>query len=556
MIAGVIPEFRWGADFAQAWRPAYPVDAVRYFDRPRVVERTVTLAGVEDAWIAGTDYLVAGRVRWMGRGQFASDAGFAGLVRAARDGAVRCYPDPVTAPDWFVPCYVENVDAIAPEPEPDLTMSAEVTLRGASGATVSPVWLTLAPANTTGVTLTRSGDGRFYDHSAGLLRTAGTNGLRTSWRRTNAGRWESGLLIEGNSTNRLLRSEDATTTWFLDGVTVTANAGTAPDGTVTMDRLAETATTGPHRIIQTYTGTANTVQLLSAYVRRVNGRDWAILVLDGGTDANRLQVSFNLATGTVGTATTEGTGSGPRGWMEPTADGAWRLYLAGSPATGTTTYRASVGLASADNTISYTGATANTALVWGMQAQDNEGFIGSYIPTTTAAASRNGDVFSRTLVGTAVAAPRVLTAYHRGILTNPWPYFPASGYPMVLGDGGGTANVGLGKTGAAAVGAFAQAGGAVVFANVTIADPVVGDVIELMATLLPSGVVVATVSVNGGTPATGTSAVPTFNLLNRAWGDQALRTIGGPFPWLATHTLVLAGTRTLAECRAFAGVSA
>lgn len=555
MIAGVIPEFRWGVGFAQAWRPAYPVDGVRYWDRPRTVDRVVTLTGVEDAWITGTDYYASGRVRWLGRGQYAADAGFAGLVRAAREGAVRLYPDPATAPDWFVSVYVEGVDEVTPEAEADFTMASDLTVRGVSGATVAPAWLAMGPGLATGVTLTRSTTGTQWNHSSGLLELAASNTIRTSWRRTSAGRWESGWLIEGSGTNRLLRSEDFTTTWTLDGVTVSANQRTAPDGASTGDQLVETATLSGHRAIQSYTGTINTAQLLSCYVQR-GTRDWCLLALDGGSDTNRVIAWFNLRTGVVGTVSNQGTGSGATAWMEPASPGWWRVYLTGVPATGVTTFRASVGGASADNVISYTGTTGNSLFAWGAQVEDNVGYPSSYYGTVGSTATRGADTFARTLTGTPIAnGPRPLTVYHRGVLLAPWGQFPSAGYPVVVGDAGTTLNLGVGKVGASTAGGYLQCTGVTAFAAPVVGTPVPGDVLEFALALRADWSVSAAVAINHGVPATATSATLDREIGGLAWGAQSIQPVGGPLPWLYGPTVIAAGVRSLPEMRALAGVA-
>ena len=46
-----------------------------------------------------------------------------------------------------------------------------------------------------------------------------------------------GYLAEKASTNLALQSEDFTTSWTAQNVTVAANVAVAPDGTTTMDRL-------------------------------------------------------------------------------------------------------------------------------------------------------------------------------------------------------------------------------------------------------------------------------------------------------------------------------
>jgi hypothetical protein len=81
-----------------------------------------------------------------------------------------------------------------------------------------------------------------------------------------------GVLVEPQSINLCLWSEDFTQSgdWVpnLDP-TVTANTGTAPDGTQTADRLRAGATGG--QIQQVISGTSGTTYTVSFYIRRITG---------------------------------------------------------------------------------------------------------------------------------------------------------------------------------------------------------------------------------------------------------------------------------------------
>ena len=81
-----------------------------------------------------------------------------------------------------------------------------------------------------------------------------------------------GVLVEPQSVNLCLWSEDFTQSgdWVpnLDP-TVTANTGTAPDGTQTADRLRAGATGG--QIQQAISGTSGTTYTVSFYIRRITG---------------------------------------------------------------------------------------------------------------------------------------------------------------------------------------------------------------------------------------------------------------------------------------------
>ena len=87
--------------------------------------------------------------------------------------------------------------------------------------------------------------------------------------------------------------------WFKDGVTITSNSITAPNGTLTADSLIENTANSQH-----YVGVTSGLTLtaapytISAYLKKAN-RDWASLGLYNGTDSKNAW--FNLNTGTIGT---------------------------------------------------------------------------------------------------------------------------------------------------------------------------------------------------------------------------------------------------------------
>jgi hypothetical protein len=96
--------------------------------------------------------------------------------------------------------------------------------------------------NTTG-SITRSTTGTYFD-SAGVMQTAAINAVRIHH---NPDTKEFlGLLIENASTNLLTYSEQFdNAAWTKGGVSVTVNSATAPDGTLTADKIVITNTSDP-----------------------------------------------------------------------------------------------------------------------------------------------------------------------------------------------------------------------------------------------------------------------------------------------------------------------
>jgi hypothetical protein len=203
-----------------------------------------------------------------------------------------------------------------------------------------------------------------------------------------------GLLIEESVTNGLLQSELYTTTWQSSAVSITANATTSPSGLNNASKLTETATTA-HVIYQDVTRT-NVV--FSAYMKKaeriaaslkfwITGNNWLLCTfnLDAGT-------STAVFTGTGSTFTSTGSG------MENVGNGWYRCWIRATVPSNTSVQH-SVAINStptptrrADNGgEDYTAVTGNGLFIWGLQSEGFNRNPSSYIPTTTAAVTRNED---------------------------------------------------------------------------------------------------------------------------------------------------------------------
>ena len=153
--------------------------------------------------------------------------------------------------------------------------------------------------------------------------------------------------------NLLTYSEDfSNAAWVKDGATVSANAITAPDGTLTADAIVENAVTGSHRVYVSITTTANPTFYVCA---KKGTRNFLMLQDIGGAK----KAWFDLNTGVVGTAT-----AGVTSQISPLGGG-WYLCAASINATSSIYL---VEAADADNIATYAGVNGNTAIyVWGAQ---------------------------------------------------------------------------------------------------------------------------------------------------------------------------------------------
>jgi len=203
--------------------------------------------------------------------------------------------------------------------------------------------------------------------------------------------YSSGLLCENTGINRLWYSNvfDVTLSaavWVNVGLTVTANATTAPDGTLTASKLVETTANVQHMVIQSNT-TLSAMYTASVFVKAA---ERSILIFQCGGP----WTTFDLNTCEVGTIR-NGTATAK---IEVYANN-WRrviLTTALGAAVNPTTINFCTGTLAAP-VFTYAGTVGNGGYVWGAQLEDVTAAT-SYIPTTTGTGTRSA---------TALVYPRI-----------------------------------------------------------------------------------------------------------------------------------------------------
>jgi hypothetical protein len=186
------------------------------------------------------------------------------------------------------------------------------------------------------------------------------------------------LLLEKQSTNLVTYSEDfSNAAWTKFNASVTANDTTSPDGTQNADKLIENTANDEHVVYRAIDGTSKTF----SFYAKAAGRNWLAVLSNNGT-----YTYFNVSNGTLGTIAATSTAT-----IEDAGNGWYRCTVYNTHAT----YGAVMNLATANGTVVYTGNGTSGVYLWGAQTEASS-YPTSYIPTTSASATRVADACSKT----------------------------------------------------------------------------------------------------------------------------------------------------------------
>ena len=201
------------------------------------------------------------------------------------------------------------------------------------------------------------------------------------------------LLVEPQRTNSVLYSEDFTNVnWIPLNTTITTNATTSPDGNTTADKIIASAVSGDKLIYQLLVTTIGATYTTTVYFKSAQYTQAFIRL--GGISSNPY-VIYNLSTqaivSTTGLTSSSITSMG-NGWYKVTATavatgGIVAPNIMMLPATGYTL--------GGDNIPEFTGNGSDGGFIWGAQFEAGS-YPTSYIPTTSAAVTRNADLISKT----------------------------------------------------------------------------------------------------------------------------------------------------------------
>jgi hypothetical protein len=228
-----------------------------------------------------------------------------------------------------------------------------------------------------------------YVGSNGLIQTAAANTPRFDHHPVT--QQSLGLLIEETRTNILLHSENmGDAGWYKSGLTITANATTAPDGNTTADRLVESATALAKSIRQTTPGTVSIGKVVTAsFYIKPSGRTKAQIRFDnaGGAFSDEYGARFDL---TATTATPDAVQGVEAAVITDAGNGWYRCSISHTTNLDNGQIQSVITLMDDSWSNNYLGNGTSGLFVWGAQLEVGA-FATSYIPTTTAAATRVED---------------------------------------------------------------------------------------------------------------------------------------------------------------------
>lgn len=196
-----------------------------------------------------------------------------------------------------------------------------------------------------------------------------------------------GLLVEEQRTNLLTYSEQLgnVSAWVLDGTTITTDTIVAPDGTISADIM--TTTGGNRRTYRTVTKDASVITYTFSTYAKAYGYGTLRLYFDSGSSANRIEVTFNVSTGTISSvASAYGTFTNAGASIVSAGNGWYRCTLTGTSDTSTSV-RPHFQLIDV--------SSPSGVYIWGAQLEAGS-FPTSYIKTEASQVTRAADYAAMT----------------------------------------------------------------------------------------------------------------------------------------------------------------
>jgi hypothetical protein len=242
----------------------------------------------------------------------------------------------------------------------------------------------------------------------------------------------SGYQHEQAATNLLLRSSALdNAAWVKTGCTISATKVVGANGTLTAQKIEETAISSPHRVAQNLVKAASATLYVGSCELKRQERSWALLLGTNLAETAYVGRFVNLETGALGTAIQAGAyvATSPM-VVTPLANGVWRVALpfTTDAAAETNFY---VYSATGDGnfaSLSYLGVLGSGISCENMQLETGAQAT-SPIATTTVAVTRAQDLLGYTIP--AISGPITIVA----TFTPRWGVTGSTSGVMYLSDG-------------------------------------------------------------------------------------------------------------------------
>jgi len=171
-------------------------------------------------------------------------------------------------------------------------------------------------------------------------------------------------VIEDSCYNLALWSEDfANASWLKTQATITTNVITAPNGTLTADKLIENTGNTAHLVYREQTGTNGVAYTFSCYMKAAEKTNASIYLTDNV--AGNINTKINLTTG-VFTVNYEGSESWQNkvGTVTDAGNGWWRVSISGERNASGTIVGSSIYV---NDSTPYIGVNGSGIYIWGAQ---------------------------------------------------------------------------------------------------------------------------------------------------------------------------------------------
>ena len=211
------------------------------------------------------------------------------------------------------------------------------------------------------------------------------------------------LLVEPQRTNISLYSQQFDNiNWSKENSSITSNQLISPDGNLTADIITDNSTNDRHIIFEAFTGDFSTSRTFSTYAKQGSLRYLVLSITSINDSASCYSAIFDLQTGTITATKNNGTATVTAS-IQNAGNGWYRCIISGTLGIGVLAYFPIIGTS---NRATFTGSLVNNNIpvyvgsgqslyIWGAQLEAGS-YPTSYIPTTSAAVTRNADVISKT----------------------------------------------------------------------------------------------------------------------------------------------------------------